>query len=145
MEQHCSLEEESWEMKLRLIIFTLVFTMVLSPTSFAEWTKMGFVNADGGVVTFYLDYERIRKHAGYVYYWTIADHSTRSDGGYMSSMGYWRGDCKLFRVKNLVARNYSGQMGRGDNLATYDEEDANWTYPTPNSPNEWFLEDACAR
>ena len=132
-------------MKFRLTIFTLVFTMMLPSTTFAEWTKRAFINADGGKVTFYLDYERIRKHAGYVYYWTLVDHSTRSVGGYMSALDYWRGDCELFRVKNMVHRQYSGQMGRGDNLATIDEEDADWTYPPPNSPNEMLLEDACAR
>ena len=53
-------------MKKLLFIFTLVCSTVgFSSPSFAEWTKIG-ENVYG--TTFYVDFTRIRKHDGYVYW-----------------------------------------------------------------------------
>jgi len=57
-------------MKTLLTIFTLVFTVMFSSTSFAGWTKVG-ENVSGS--TFYVDFETIRKHGGDVYIWTLRD------------------------------------------------------------------------
>jgi hypothetical protein len=43
--------------------------MFLSP-SYAKWTEMG---ANGSGMTFYVDFERIRKHGGYVYWYNLID------------------------------------------------------------------------
>ena len=123
-------------------MFTLVFTLMFSTTSFAEWTKW-LRDSRGNI--FYVDFERTRKVDGYVYYWTLVDYVTRREQGHSSALDYWRGDCKLFRSKNLSQRTYEGQMGRGDVLETFDEEDVNWTYPVPNSASEVILVDVCAR
>ena len=58
-------------MKTLLTISTLVFTVMFASTSFGGWTKM-VKNVDGE--TFYVDFERIRKHGGYVYYWYLSDN-----------------------------------------------------------------------
>ena len=50
-------------MKTVLTIFTLLFTVMFSSASFAEWTKVG--ENDLGD-QFYFDLERIRKHDEYV-------------------------------------------------------------------------------
>ena len=57
-------------MKKLLTLTTLVFTLMFSSTSFAEWTKVG-VGMDGD--SYYVDFERIRKVDEYVYYWQLAD------------------------------------------------------------------------
>ena len=95
-------------------------------------------------VTFYLDFERIRKHDGYVYYWTLGDYSTRTRSGSASAIDYWRGDCELYRTKNLTQTQYRGQMAKGEILVMF-KEDIDWTYPTPNSPNEYILKVVCSR
>jgi len=53
-------------MKTLLTIFTLIFTLMFSSSSFAGWTA---IDKDA-VGTDYVDFERIRKHDGFVYYWT---------------------------------------------------------------------------
>ena len=98
-----------------------------------------------GEDTFYLDFERIRKYDGYVYYWTLADFSTPTKKGYFSAVHYWRGDCELFRLKNLAETGYRGQMAKGEILGTSNKEDIDWTYPNPNSPNEYILKVVCSR
>ena len=57
-------------MKTLLTIFTLAFTLMFSSTSFAEWTK---VNKSVIGNTYYVDFERIKKHDGYIYYWEVID------------------------------------------------------------------------
>jgi hypothetical protein len=46
------------------ILIALTFTVMFSSTSFSGWTKVT-ESVDGN--TFYVDFERIRKHGGYVY------------------------------------------------------------------------------
>jgi hypothetical protein len=59
-------------MKTLLLIFTLLFsTVMFSSTSFAGWTKVS-QNVRGD--TFYVDFERIRKHDGFVYFWSLNDY-----------------------------------------------------------------------
>jgi len=128
-------------MKSLLTIFTLVFSVMFSSNSFAEWTEVTeSVYGD----TFYLDFERIRKHDGYVYYWVLSDYKIRSEQGTASTIDYNRGDCKLFRKKNLNQRLFKGQMGQ-NLLAAINEEDKDWTYPPPNSVNEFLLKTVCSR
>ena len=51
-----------------IAIATLLFTLLLSAPSYAKWTKVG-ESVTGS--TFYVDFERIRKHDGYVYFWRL--------------------------------------------------------------------------
>ena len=51
-------------MKNLLTIFTLVFTVMLSSTSFAGWTKV----TEDAHATYYVDFEGIRNR-GQIIYW----------------------------------------------------------------------------
>jgi len=55
----------------KLILILLFSTVMFSSPSYAEWTK---VNKDADGNTNYVDFERIRKHVGYVYYWELSDY-----------------------------------------------------------------------
>jgi hypothetical protein len=60
-------------MKKLLLIFTLLFsTLMFSTPSYGEWTKV--TSSGNGAFTFYVDFERIRKHGGYVYFWRLHDY-----------------------------------------------------------------------
>ena len=128
-------------MKTLLTISTLVFTVMFSSTSFAEWTKLAR-NAGGDDL--YVDFERIRKHSGYVYYWELLDRLKPSSSGDLSSKAYVQGDCELFRVKRLSYVFHKQPMGRdaGDSATDKNPE---WHYPSPNSLNEIILESVCSR
>jgi hypothetical protein len=130
-------------MKNLLTIFTLVFTVMFSSTSFAEWKKVG-ENVDG--ISYYLDFERIRKHGGYVYFWTMSDYLKPTSQGYLSNQSYNQGDCKLFRVKSLTEHYFMDQMGRGTrkvwNLTEFQKK---WRYPPPGTSVEFLLKTVCSR
>lgn len=139
-------------MKTLLTIFTLVFTLMFSSTSFAKWTKVikavdysYFRWYEGD--TFYVDFERIRKHDGYVYFWILVDHLTPkgnvSGAPTLSQTSYHQGDCKIFGVKQLTFSKHDEPMGR-DTGYPYDHPDVEWGYPAPNSTMEVVLKSVCS-
>jgi len=129
--------------KLTLLLTTLVFslTMMFSSTSYAEWTKVG-ENTDGD--TYYVDFERIRKVGGYVYFWYLNNYLKPIGRGNLSSKIYKQGDCKLFRNKILSGSFYNEPMGRGTGeTLPIPEKYKGWNYPAPNSTGEEGLKRVC--
>ena len=127
-------------MKTLLTIFTLVFTLMFSSTSFADWTKVD-VGANGN--TNYVDFERIRKVDGFVYFWDLSDYLKPYETGMLSTKIYYQGDCKLFRFKGLSYSFHKEPMGGGTGRVV--EPDENWKYPPPNSVSETILKSVCSR
>ena len=112
---------------------------MFSSTSFAEWTKVG-KDTDGN--TFYVDFERIRKHGGYVYWWTLSDLLKPTDYGNLSAKTYNQSDCNLFRHKRLSYVFYKKLMGQGT-PKTEEPEKKGWRYPIPKSFDESILKSVC--
>ena len=124
-----------------LSIFTLFFTLMFSSTSSAEWTEVAVTSGD----TFYVDFERTRKHDGYVYFWELIDF-LKPLHGTLSAKRYFQGDCKLFRSRDLSFSFHKEPMGGGTGQVLEPKgEQANWIYPTPNSVNETILKKICSR
>ena len=126
-------------MKTLLTIFTLVFTLMFSSTSFAEWTKVE-ISIDGD--TFYVDLDRLRKHDGYVYFWSLTDFLKPDEYGDLSGKRYVQGDCGLFRVKVLQYVYHKQPMGR-DVGETSEPVNKNWRYPQPDTIGESILKSVC--
>ena len=127
-------------MKSLSTIFTLTFTVMFSSTSFGEWTAVG-ENVDGTI--FYVDFERIRKHDGYVYWWRLLDYLKPEDGD-LSYKIYQQGDCKLFLIKSLSGVAHKEPMGGGTGYDHYSPENPKWHYPPPNSVDESILQSVCS-
>ena len=125
-----------------LIVILLFSTVMFSSPSYAEWTKLG-ENVHGN--TFYLDYERIRKHDGYVYSWDLTDYLKPTKYGDLSSKLYLQGDCKLFRYKVLSDSYHIEPMGRGTPSTSSSKPDTEWRYPSPNSSSETTFKQVCNR
>ena len=94
--------------------------------------------------TYYVDFERIRKHDGFFYYWWLSDRFKPSNFGDLSDKHYSQGDCKLFRVKGLSASYHKEPMGRGTGDVD-NRPDKDWRYPSPNSVIETILKSVCNR
>ena len=114
---------------------------MFSSTSSAEWTEVGWKDE----TTYYVDFERIRKHDGYVYYWNLADELKPTKFGNLSSKSYEQVDCKMLRYKVLSDSYYTEPMGRGIRSASSNEPDKEWNYPSPNSVDEELLKTVCSR
>ena len=129
-------------MKTLRTIFTLVFTLMFSSPSYAEWTKVSRnVNGD----TYYVDFERIRKHGGYVYYWSMLDFLKPTPQGHLSFKSYKQGNCSLFRFKYLSESYHKEPMGRGTPSTSSNKPDKECNYPPPNSVSEDILKSVCSR
>ncbi len=121
-----------------LILILLFSTVMFSSPSYAEWMKVS-ENDIGDKM--YVDFERIRKHDGYVYWWMLVDLLKPSS---TSAKIYKQGDCKLFRYKNLSFSFHKEPMGGGTGDAN-NTPDKEWTYPSPNSVDEIILKAVCNR
>jgi hypothetical protein len=128
-------------MKYITIFLALTFSVMFSSSSYAGWTKVG-ENEDGD--TYYVDFERIRKVDGYVYYWDLTDYLKPTSNGRLSAKTYNQGDCELFRYKYLSYSFHKEPMGggTGDTDTVPDKE---WRYPPPNSVDETILKSVCNR
>ena len=132
--------------KLTLILTTLIFSVMFSSsTSFAEWKKVS-ENVIG--TTFYVDFERIKKHDGYVYFWVLTDYLKPDEDGNFSAKIYNQVDCKKFRYKWLSISGHKGPMGGGvrtdDGSGEPVEGLKGWRYPPPDSSIETILKSVCA-
>ena len=115
--------------------------MISSSNSFAEWAKVTrSVNGD----TFYVDYEKIRKHDGFVSFWTLSDFLIPTKWGDYSTETYRQGDCNSFRFRNLRFIQYKQKMGEGHG-DVYWPKNIKWNYPRPDSLNETILKVVCNR
>ena len=92
--------------------------------------------------TYYVDFERIRKHGGYVYWWSLTDYLKPDKSGHLSNKQYYQGDCKLFRTKYLSFVLYKQPMGQ-DTDFSHSPENTKWRYPSPNSIHETTLKTVC--
>ena len=90
-----------------------------------------------------MDFERIRKHGGYVYWWDLEDF-LKPDKGYLSTKSYRQGDCKLFRFKYLSFSFHEEPMGRRTG-ESYVPKNPEWEYPSPDSVIETTLKTVCSR
>jgi hypothetical protein len=123
----------------KLSLCLVVFTMLLPVSSFAEWTKVDN-NVSGD--TYYVDFDRIRKHDNYVYYWILADYLKPNEFGQLSGKAYWQGDCKLFRYKQLSWSFHKDKMGGGSGDSET-PENPKWEYARPASLAGFMLKLVC--
>ena len=124
----------------KLSLCITLFTILLPAPGHAEWTKVD----ENSVGTIYVDFGRIRKVDGYVYYWYLGDYLKPSESGTLSTKVYTQGDCELFRFMGLTVHAYKAPMGRGDHFFSY-TPDKEWTNPVPESVWESVLKKICRR
>lgn len=113
---------------------------MFSSTSYADWT---LVSDDVSGNIYFVDFERIRKHQGSVYWWDLINLLKPDKQGNLSYKSYIQGDCKLIRVKVLSVNLYREPMGEGTPHFSSNKPDKNWGYPSPNSSNETILKRVC--
>ena len=127
--------------KLTLIFTLLVSTVMFSSPSYSEWTKLS-EDTDG--ITYYVDFERIKKHDGYVYWWELGDYAKPTKYGDLSAKVYNQGKGKLIRYKHLSFFHHGQPMGGGTG-EKHTPENPKWIYPPPNSVAETVLKSVCNR
>ena len=92
---------------IRTLLTVLVLSLLSTPV-LGEWKRVS-ENDIGD--TYYVDFERIRKHGGFVYFWRLSDYLKPTEPGSLSAKVYIQGDCKLFRLKSLSYSFHKEPMG----------------------------------
>jgi hypothetical protein len=131
-------------MKTLIIFLALTFSVMFSSSSYAEWTKVVGSKSGDIIATIYVDFERIRKHDGYVYWWQLFDLLKPTQEGMLSGKTYNQVDCKLFRYKTLSFSYHKEPMGGGTGDSN-SPKNPEWDYPPPNSSIEETLKQVCNR
>ncbi len=127
-------------MKKLLTTAILLFTLMFSSASYAEWKKV----AENKFGVTYVEIDRIRKVDGYIYYWVLTDFfKPREEYGDLSIKMLSQGDCKLFRINVLALEYHKEPMGMGLSSSEYPPNVIQWIYPPPNSDLERVLNFAC--
>jgi hypothetical protein len=122
-------------------LLVILFALVFASPSYAEWENVA-KSKDG--TTFYVDYERIRKHDGYVYWWLLQDLLKPTKYGDLSQILYQQGDCKVFRYKILSYVFHKQPMGL-DIGESSSPENPKWDYPRPGGGQEAILKSVCSK
>ena len=102
------------------------------------WTRV--TEVDGN--TFYVNFEKIRKHGRYVYWLELLDLEEPAENGHLSNISYIQGDCKQFRIKDLSFHWYKRPLGSGVGIKFTPSN--KWTYPQTNGAAETVLKSVCS-
>ena len=124
---------------MKNILYTIILSFLFSSPSYGEWTKVAG-NLD---VTAYVDFDKIRKHNGSVYFWDLYDYTKPSPNGMMSTIRYIEGDCIKFRLKILSDRYYKEPMGLGEVSGASNIPAKDWYYPPSGSVAESKMKSVC--
>ena len=123
------------------MIFSFLFSIIILPSSsHAQWTKVG---DDSEGSNYYVDFDRVRYHGGYVYWWDLSDY-LKPVRNVMSAKAYNQGDCKTFRYKTLSI-SVSAEPISGSGLYYGVKVSPEWIYPPPNGINEIILNLLCKK
>ena len=121
----------------KLIIYLTLLTILWPVPSFAIWMKL----FKDGLVTYYVDFETLKKKDGDIYFWELQDFVKPNEWGTWSAKVYNHGDCVLGRVRVVVFFYHNKPMGKGD--VYIDDSPNDWRYPPPGSSAETILKAVC--
>ena len=119
-------------------LLILLFSILISLNSYGDWEFFG-VNKNN--TTFYINFEKIKKIDGYIYYWTLSDLLKPDKDGDFSYSGYYQGDCSFYRIMTLSEFYYKQPMGEGK--VTTNTQNPKWQYPPPESMHIHMLKKIC--
>ena len=123
---------------LKISLVTSLF--LFSSLCFAKWTKVAESVED---VSFYADFNTMRKEAGYIYIWTLDSYAQPHSDGTHSEIHYNQVDCKVFRVMLLDAIFYNKPMGQGSRNKFTADNLNEWLYYPPDTTGAVRLQQIC--
>jgi len=125
-----------------LLIITTIFlsSLLMASVANAKWTEV-VKNVDGD--TYYVDFERIKKHDGKVYFWELGDYLKPTKNGVISAKIYIEAECGRFRFRWLNQTYYKGPMASGTIIGSINIPQKDWNYPPPDSVAESKLKTVC--
>jgi len=130
-----------FKMKKLLIIPFFLLTFVGGDPALGKWKELT-KNQRGD--TLYVDFDRIKKHQGHVYYWYYIDY-VRSSNGLLSVKLYNKGNCRNFRFRDLQSSKDARDFYKSRVAGTPNSPNTSsyWTIPIAGSEIETELNTIC--
>ena len=110
-------------MKKLLLIFTLLFSVMFSSTSWAEW-KLIVTSVNGNNI--YVEPDTIKKVGNLSYFWRLFDYVKPNEYGDLSSEAYIEVDCKNLNYRFLSTKFYTSPLGKGEPSSVDTKPDKDW-------------------
>jgi hypothetical protein len=125
--------------------FCLLITLLVlsSGPAYAEWVKL---SGDDSVTT-YADATTIQRTGDLVRMWELLNFQTlqESRNPYFSLKAVREYDCTLEQSRIISLYSYSGQMGTGEMVGSYLEDEVKWEPVMPGSLGQDVWKIACAK
>ena len=130
-------------MKIFFIVSIIIFNVIYSSTSFAEWKEV----AANSERTMFIETTSIKKSNGIIYYWMLRNYTKPNKFADLSSKFLYETDCKVpLKSKVLAAMFYNGPMGTNETTMTAgaaELEKETYLYAPPKSLSEWGINFVC--
>ena len=129
-------------------LLLLLFSVLISFSSYGDWEEVA-ENTKGD--TYYMDFDKIKEHQGYVYFWFLIENVKPREWTdiygdipwlFKSESSYLQVDCGINRYKELSSTGYTKSMGSGE-INQVNNPAPDWNYFPPNTVGEAMLELAC--
>ena len=121
-------------------IVIIILYLIVSSHANAEWTY--FIKSEGGTKV-YIDYDRISKNNGFIYFWRLDNLLEPLASNTMSIIGYQKVNCdspRKFMILQL--RGTDQHFGEGNSISSWSPTKG-WEYPPPESIMEILLDEVC--
>jgi hypothetical protein len=120
-------------------LLILLFSAMISFNTYGEWTETS-KTVDGDIA--YVNFESIKKHNEYIYYWELFDMLKPWDSGVFSATIFNEVDCRNpYKSRVITTNYYSLPMGEGP--PNTDNTTYEWDYPPPTSSLYKVLKRVC--
>ena len=121
-------------------LLLILMLAVVSSSVMAEWV---WVAADVDEVTYYADFDTIRKSGNMVKMWVMEDDKIAEKLDVLSAKHKDEFDCNKKQYRSLFYSLHSGHMGGGETLFIHNER-GDWHTPHPDSIAADVLKFACS-
>ena len=123
-------------------LLVLLFSVIICFNSYAEWS---LVARSTDKSEYYIDFDRVSKNNGYVYYWVLSNFPFPSDAEGTSSLELYEVNCSPpIKERRKAYYFYNSTMGKkGTRSPVFDTSTGPWEYSVPGSVQERLLEAVC--
>ena len=115
---------------------------MISFNSYAEWSLVSYSTDKS---EYYIDFDRVSKNNGYVYYWVLSNFPFPSAAEGTSSLELYEVNCSPpVKERRKAYYFYNSTMGKkGTRSPVFDTSTGPWEYSVPGSVRERLLEAVC--
>ena len=123
-------------------LLLVLFLVMISFNSYAEWS---LVARSTDKIEYYIDFDRVSKNNGYVYYWVLSNFPSPPYAKGKSSLELYEVNCSPpIKERRKAYYFYNSTMGKkGTRSPVFDTSTGPWEYSVPGSVQERLIEAVC--